>query len=405
MKITLVTLFFHYYRYICFYLILLKIKKLAFSEYIKNLLLYNGKVTFPGLGSLTVIKESARMKGKKIIPPGTGILFNPDITLDDGKLAQSVASAEEMDIEEARQKVLELVDKILFSLNKEEAFVFEGTGKLFKDENNVLHFEKDPAFILDFDSFGLESFELEPREEEVIPDEHEPHEEEVIPEGHEPREEEVIPDETTQPDVPKSEVNIPEEHPVIDIQAEDKLKPEIEYRELKKERSWGIFKYVVGMAGIILIGLIVLNLTTDLLDNTPFRIFNLWEKDSVSVGITEAGPEVKDDLEKALDSISETEVDLIPLQKEEIPVKRYEAGTRSYKEYHIIAGSFRDMFNAQELARELTLKGYPVVMIEQDNNLYRVSAMSFTDKESGMKELARFRAQTRNNAAWLLGLD
>ena len=103
--------------------------------------------------------------------------------------------------------------------------------------------------------------------------------------------------------------------------------------------------------------------------------------------------------------MSKMENALVPYEKVQDKDILNPVVTGEYKEFHIIAGSFKDTERAQKLARDLTMKGYPARILEQGNNLYRVSALSFKDKEAGIKELQRFRGQTKNNAAWLLGLD
>jgi nucleoid DNA-binding protein len=341
---------------------------LALSEYIKDQLLFNGRVTLPGLGSLELVKESARVKGKKIIPPGTWIVFNSEHSKDDGKLAQSLASAEEIDTEEARQKVLEFIDEIVFCLNKGEAFVFEDLGRLFKDNDNTFQFEKNESFVIDFDSFGLESFELEPLEEDVVPVESKPQSQ-------------------SQPQPQSQPVN----------------------SGVTDKNNRNIFWILCGAVVVILTGFIVLKMTTNVFDNASFKLFNFGERDSLFTSFEAGKPEtnkaISGELEEKLDSKSKMENALVPDEKVKDKIPIIPVPTREYKEFHIIAGSFKDTTHAQKLALELTMKGYHAVIIEQGNNLYRVSAQSFKDKEAGLKELPRFRGQTKNNAAWLLGLN
>ena len=56
------------------------------------------------------------------------------------------------------------------------------------------------------------------------------------------------------------------------------------------------------------------------------------------------------------------------------------------------------------MQKSLTRMGYQAVVIKQGDQLYRVSAISFRDKEKGLRELEIFRNRTKNHAAWLLGL-
>lgn len=317
------------------------------------------------------------MKGKKIIPPGSVIIFNQEISLDDGKLAQSIASAGDTDIEEAKQKVLELVDKIVFSLNKGETFIFEGIGSLYKDENNVIRFENDPGLMMDFDSYGLESFELESVEEE-------------------------IPKETTKSESDnETEAPASKEYSVPYFQERNKTISHPEVPE-KRTRS-GLLLYVFSFLVFLIAVLFILWCRTDILDEVYYNTFCKPRKDSVNL-LTGDKNIPSEDLKIKPDSSAGRDNTADRAEKETVPLNKVTSKASGYKEYHIIAGSFKDTTNALLLARELTMQGYPVIIIEQKNNLYRVSAMSFRDKESGLKELTSFRGKTKNNAAWLLEL-
>jgi hypothetical protein len=358
---------------------------LVLSEYIKNQLLFNGKVTFPGLGSLVLIKGSARIKGKKIIPPGTWVSFNPDFLKDDDKLAQSIASAEEINIEDARQQVLEFVDEILFALNKGEAFIFKGIGKLYRDNDNIFQFEKDESLIVDFESYGLESFEIEPLEEEVATVE------------------------SSQKNVILEKKSIPAYQSQPRPQPQPQSQPQIVSPVTTGKNSSNIFWILSGSVVVILTGFIVLKMTTDIFDNASFTFFNFGEKDSLETvaesEIHQTGKTIPGELEVTLDSMAKMENALVPEIKVQDKTLINPVSSSGYKEFHIIAGSFKDQEYAQKLARDLSMKGYPATILEQGNNLYRVSALSFKDKATGLKELQRFRGQTKNNAAWLLGLN
>jgi hypothetical protein len=359
---------------------------LVLSEYIKNQLLFNGRVTLPGLGSLVLIKGSARIKGKKISPPGTWVGFNPDLIKDDDKLTRSLASAEEIDIEDARQKVLEFIDEIVFTLNKGETFIFDGIGKLFRDNDNMFQFEKDESFIIDFDSFGLESFDLEPLEEEVAVAESSPADKSQS--------------QSQSPSQPQSQSQ---------SQPQPQPQPQILSPVTSDKNNRNIFWILSGSVVIILTGFIVLKMTTEIFDNPSFTFFNFGEKDSL-VTVTESeihqtGKTLPAELEATLDSMARMENALVP--ETNVPVKTVinPVSASEYKEFHIIAGSFKDPEYAQKLAKDLSMKVYPATILEQGDNLYRVSALSFKDKATGLKELQRFRGQTKNNAAWLLGLN
>jgi nucleoid DNA-binding protein len=361
---------------------------LSLLEYIKDQLLFNDSVTLPGLGSFEIRKIAARISGKKIMPPGLEIIFSTDNSMDDGSLAKSIAAGEEIPVEEAGQKVLELVDEILFALNKGEEFVFRGFGTLYRDEENVFRFEKDPTFRIDYESYGLEAFELDPDEETATL--------------------ENQPVENITPEISPETENIPvNPEPEVSKEPEKKQdKPEIPPPPALKKANRSLVWILTGAAVVILISFIIISLTTDLLDGKGISIIE-FRQDKTGVfpedDHWDVDSKLNPELGEAIDSLTAQENALLPEETHE-PTLTTAVTPKDYVEYHIIAGSFKDSENAGIMQQSLTQLGYPALVLKQGDHLYRVSALSFKDKESGLRELEVFRKKTRNHAAWLLGL-
>jgi nucleoid DNA-binding protein len=376
---------------------------LALLEYIKDQLLFTNTVTLPGLGSFEILKTASVIKGKKITPPGVLIVFNTEKSLDNKILAKSIAAAEEISLEEASQKVLEYIDLILFALNKGEDYVFEGFGKLYRDSENVFRFEKDPEFKIDFESFGLESFELDPIEELL-------HENNAVETAIEAKQ---ISENSNKQDfqkiVIKEEALKNQKMPELvesDTEAEkEKVLQSSSVKETKNNRS--LFWILTGAVIVILISFVLISLSTNLLDNKGFSIFNSSQGDETGLFPEDDNWDLESslngDLGEAIDSMTLQENALTINESSEPEVQTAEI-SGEYMEYHIIAGSFKDKENAGILQQTLTEKGYPALVIQQGDNLYRVSAISFKDKDQGLKELDQFKIKTKNNAAWLLSL-
>jgi nucleoid DNA-binding protein len=377
---------------------------LALLEYIKDQLLFNDAVTLPGLGSFEIRKSASRIQGKKIIPPTAQVIFNPDNSLDNGVLSKSIASAEDISQDEASQKVLEYIDEILFALNKGESYVFAGFGKLYRDAENVYRFEKDPVYQIEFETYGLESFELDPIEE-------------AMQAVKSPEDEKVV-------------NQIDEIVSKTDTESKRKGSPAKENKEKSKEKSTlmeesaksgravsptkenksnrSIFWILTGAVVVILLSFVILRMTTNLLDGPGLLIFNNeknykqgkfpedenWDLEST----------LNNELGEAIDSMSLQE-NALTIKETAEPVENQVALSSEYQEFHIIAGSFKDKEKAGVLQQSLTEQGYPALVIQQGDKLFRVSAISFKSKDQGLKELNRFKQKTRNNAAWLLGLN
>lgn len=367
-----------------FFIFLFKIFPLNLSEYIKDQLLFNESATLAGLGSFEINRVSSRIEGNRIIPPVISVVFNPDKTLDNGLLARSISSAEEITEDEAEQKILEVVDEIIFALNKGEQYVFPGFGILFRDSENIYRFMKDKDFQIDFEAAGLESFELDPFTEPSEVKQNEP----------------VTTRESTDPKEPADENRFAES----EVSESREAGPDITH-PAPNTRSSRIVWILAGAAVVILFSFILVKYTTNILDGQG----TLMNDNEMAAEDSELP--VDEDSQRDIDVNSElgAVIDSMAMQENALaPEETTEPGlteTGPYSEYHIIAGSFADRVNAEVMQQALTEKGYPAIILQQGDKLYRVSAISFRDKKTGLNELKRFRENTRNNAAWLLSLS
>jgi nucleoid DNA-binding protein len=368
---------------------------LNISDYIRDLLLFQEKLTLPGLGSFELIRKSAVLEDQEITPPVSNIIFNPDIAGEDHTLASKIADAEEIEMEEAKERVLGFINELRQTLNNGESYTMEGFGKLYLDTNNNYVFEKDEKLILDFGTSGFEPFELEAIEE--FP------EQEAIEELPEQEEEISSKSETIENTVDNIQtpgINEPLHHDPV-----EEAKPPSELYDLidEKKSNRNFIRILSGSIVVILISFIILAITTDLLDNLSTGLFKSHEKTATSVVSpveTEEADEYERNMEAAIDSLTRLEHALrIPEDNQQelsVPVL--------YSEYHIIAGSFSSQKNADELQKELSLKGFPSRIIDRGDGFYRVSALSFSDKAKALQELDVFRTNTSFKSAWVLGL-
>ena len=369
-------------------------------EYIKNQLLFNDSVTLPGLGSFEIRRIPSQIRGKKIIPPSVQVAFNTERSLDDGTLAKSIALAEEITQEEAGQRVLEYIDEILFALNKDEDFVFDGFGRLFRDPDNIFRFVKDEAFQIDFDSYGLESFELDPVDETIAQEDKTDSDSSLKPGQREASH-------TLQGNGKTGSHSAKQETKTRKQTSAEKIPAGAAEASTEKgsKNNRNIFWILTGAAMVILISFVLIRMSTSLLDGTFSDIEQSDVKDILSEDENaDVEPSSNADLEQIIDSLTLQE-NALTIEESPGTRERPEIKTSGYKEFHIIAGSFKDKENAGILQQSLTEKGYPALVIQQGDKLYRVSAMSFKDKEKGLTALRSFKQKTKNNAAWLLSLN
>ena len=329
------------------------------GKYMRMLLDERKRVILPGFGNLEVKSpEGAQApSGNRINPPGISVRFDTGFSKDDGVLAEALAAGEELEREEAHQRILELVDAIKFALNKGEDYLLPEAGTFSRDKDGKIHFLADPAWVLEPGQYGLESMDL--LELEELPQEDTP--------------EEVEPEATTVPKITTLATPVP--------------KP--------KAKRWRVIWLVVAALIAVLAVLILIPPAEVENVNGWRRFFNkrpdreVVEQDKPSTDQQESetgGPIADPETETPL---SEPEVDQ-PLPVEE---------TNSF---FIIAGSFKNLKNASDLQDRLNERGFQAEVMITENRMYRVSVASYATKREAEKGLSQITSEPGLQSCWLL---
>jgi cell division protein FtsN len=71
--------------------------------------------------------------------------------------------------------------------------------------------------------------------------------------------------------------------------------------------------------------------------------------------------------------------------------------------YYVIIGSFRVLDNARNFRADLIREQFSPVILENENNLYRVSVAAYNDEQAARDRIAQIRRQyEKYNDVWLL---
>lgn len=357
---------------------------MAISNYIRETLLFYNSAVLPGFGAFEIINEPAETTPGRLTPPKSKLIFNKENILNDNILSSKIVEAEDISPEMAREKIQKFIDEIRFRLYKEEGYEIKGVGILYKDENNDFQINKDEGLNIDLGNYGLESFELDSG-----PDEKEESAEKEVLKKEVPREVKVQEKAKLTSEKISQEITVPSE----------------DTKKHNRNTIWVLSGSVV----VVLIAFVIIALTTDLFDNNTgvFKLFSVQEKPA----------EVKDDFKSAEEDdfdfdamVSEMDKDIDSLTSMENALDFTnseavdEASENVYAEYHLITGSFSSKANAEALSQQLTLEGFPAMVIDRGDGFYRVSAISYRNKQEALKELFKFRKRKDMANAWLLGL-
>lgn len=362
-------------------------------------MLFHDKLTLPGLGTFEIHREAAIIKGRKITPPKSFIVFHPDEFAIDNTLAMKIADTEEIKYGEAEKLVQDFSKKVQRILKKNGIVNIKRLGTLERDQYNNYIFYADDKIKLDFEINGFETFELD-EHEEVIKEQTA-----TVPESS--RHTEIL-----ENDDVSYKSNIVEE---IKAAAEENKKEEevvvpkrpfpVEFDLIEEKKSNRNFiRLLNGSVVIILIAIVIIALSTDFFDNLNFHsLKNLFrsEKASTTSFISDDQEDYEKTMELALDSLTRLE-NALRIEEDEPAAKPAEVP--AYSEYHIIAGSFSQMQNADELQKKLNLQGYSSIIINRGDGFFRVSAAVYRNKEEALENLEKFKQNTIYKSAWLLGL-
>lgn len=75
-------------------------------------------------------------------------------------------------------------------------------------------------------------------------------------------------------------------------------------------------------------------------------------------------------------------------------------GTSQLREFNVIIGSFRQKINATSLCERMVKEGYPAILAQNADGMFRVVACSFDTREEAVKAREQLKASFPD--AWLL---
>ncbi len=328
---------------------------LKIKDYIKDLLFTNQGVIIPGLGGFVSEYEPAAfdVSENKFLPPSKKITFNPEYNYSDSLLIEFISEKEKTRIEQAKKMLDDFVKESKYKLNKGEEINFPGIGILSQKTKGSIQFKQNKDSNLLIDSFGLHSIKTTP---------------------------------ITKPQTTKSSK----------IQAEH-----------KNQKS---YKKVIILSASAIVFLCLVGLSWYL--TKGFSDFSLITK-SKNIDKEELNQQVIINTEKNLDSIAKADsikaiinhsIDENTDKKDALFYEEPEKqeSKPQYSAYHIIAGSFKRMENAEKFSSKLKTKGYHPEIIQSDENLIRISIFTYTDESEALKKLYKLRETSDIKSVWIL---
>lgn len=402
------------------------------DRHISDLLYCYDCVIIPEFGGFVANYRPARIDSQKHIlhPPSKGILFNRNLTHNDGLLANQIAREENRPYTDATLMIRDYVQNCRLTLDEGRRIEINKVGILYYDRERNLQFDADASVNYLQDSFGLASFYVPPLQkaepEKVIrpvtP---------VVTQKTEPVEEKKPVDET--PVIPITRTTTPK--PVV---ARQKTAANREPEELDDDNNGGKDEPVKKRWGWYVAAAVLLPIVfysvwiptqTDALETCQIQAsdFNPFHADTAPTyqQAAEIEPiviELDANRIEALPNEADNTITLdftegslapmiIRLKAPEIAepdntfVDDHGANTGQPETaglmYHIIGGCFQYLDNAQGLVAELKQRGYNSYIVDQNKGLHRVCYGSYATREEALAAIDSIRAK-ENSSAWIL---
>ena len=133
--------------------------KKQIEVYISELLFLHDCVIVPGFGGFVGNKKSSSLNEVTniILPPSKEILFNKNLTTNDGLLISYIANSEQISNEEAKSLIDDFVGEIDSKLIESKTCRIEKIGLFSINSDGNILFLQDSSTNYNIDSFGMKT--------------------------------------------------------------------------------------------------------------------------------------------------------------------------------------------------------------------------------------------------------
>ncbi|MDA3893362.1 MAG: SPOR domain-containing protein [Salinivirgaceae bacterium] len=318
------------------------------NKYVSGLLFIHDCVILPGFGGLVTNYHNAEHNelSSTFYPPKKDVLFNKNLTYNDGLLINYLAKNLDISYEEAEKRIKEEVQKSWLKLDKGQQVSFDGVGsfRYDKDQNMVFTPEDSENFLTD--AYGLSSFRFPPL---------------------------------------NYQKNV---HNIIPLHKHTHMDEDV-----KTTLKW--VAAAVAIVAIAILSLIPYQKNKSLQQIAGVTFDTATKKPSELV---HSAMPADTNVAEVIDQTTDKRLALFYNEEAEATVKKQETTGLTF---HIIGGSYKDESNALEDVAFFKQKGFNAKVINA-NELYRVSLAEFDSKVNALHELRRIRNEEQNDNVWLL---
>lgn len=371
------------------------------SKHIESLLLDNDCVIVPELGGFIAHYQSAYYVEEEriFIPPTRKVGFNPQLTMNDGLLAQSFMQVYHLDYSDAMNRISEKVDFLKGALYKGEVVELHGIGALHYNIYDEYEFHSTESGLLSPSLYGLDAFAMSPLSNEL------PFEDQGI--EHEP---------ILQPVKQKKEfrldptrwlgnaiavaaavilffvLSIPVENTYIDKGSYASLGTDCLFDAIRSQSMVTVLSESVQQHSV----------TKDLKPKVVKveKVAPVVIVDSVKVNASVNEP-------NPVKAVAQPKID-VKAEKKAVNVSVSESKPKQGKvvgkknRYHIIVASLPTSADAKRMLKEYNQQGYGSASVLEGNGRFRIALCSYSDKAEAYSKLNNLKKEDAFKNAWML---
>ena len=375
------------------------------SRHIESLLLDNDCVIVPGLGGFIAHYQSASYVEEEriFLPPTRKVGFNPQLTMNDGLLAQSYMQVYHMDYSDAMNRISENVNVLKDVLSLEGSVELHGIGVLRHNIYDEYEFQSIESGLLSPSLYGLDAFSM-PLLSNELPVEEQEDESQYVLHPAKPRKEiRLNPSRWLGNAVAVAiavilffVISIPVENTYVDKGSYASLGTDCLFDAIRSQSMVTVLPETMDEPQISTNR----DLKPKVVKEEKVAPAAVVEPVKVKEPVSEPKPVVKaSQPEKSLKVQENKEVVTAP-KAEPKPVVNKVAGKKN--KYHIIVASLTTSADAQGMLKKYNQQGYHGASVIGGNGRFRIALCSFADKAEAYKKLNDLKKEEPFKNAWML---
>ena len=373
------------------------------SRHIESLLLDNDCVIVPELGGFIAHYQSAYYVEEEriFIPPTRKVGFNPQLTMNDGLLAQSYMQVYHMDYSDAMNHISEKVSVLKDALNKGETVELHGIGALHYNIYDEFEFQSTESGLLSPALYGLDAFSIPLLSDKLSLEEQDEHQPKIQSLKHK-KEIRLNPTRWLGNAVAVAAavilffvLSIPVENTYIDKGSYASLGTDCLFDAIRSQSMVTVLPESAGEQRVAS--------AKDLKPKVVKveKVAPAVIVDSVKVNESVSQPKLVETVaeqpkvkaEKSKKTVNVTAANPKPVQNKAVGKKN---------KYHIIVASLPTSADAQRMLKEYNQQGYRGASVLEGNGRFRIALCSYSDKTEAYGKFNDLKKEEAFKNAWML---